>query len=109
MTKSVAYRPVATINLLWVRKDGSEVSVIGQIGEPYQLDELSWACPAELKGVDPQYPDIQGGSAMQAVCLAIRLIKTRLGHLLDDDECIYEVENLTEKLDKAYLDIVFAS
>lgn len=46
---------------------------------------------------------------MQAICLAIRLIKTRLGHLLDDDECIYEVENLTEKLDKAYLDIVFAS
>lgn len=53
MTKSAAYRPVATINLLWVRKDGSEVPVVGQIGEPYQLNELSWVCPAELRGVDP--------------------------------------------------------
>lgn len=46
---------------------------------------------------------------MQAICLAIRLIKTRLGDLLDDGESIYFVADRTDKLDRDYLEIIFAS
>jgi hypothetical protein len=109
MPKSVIDNPIAKVELVWIRKDANEVSVIAQIGSPYRIDDLSWACPSELRGVDSQYPDMQGGSSMQAICLAIRLIKTRLGHLLDDGESIYNIADRTEKLDRAYLDIVFAS
>lgn len=109
MQKSVIDNPIAKIELVWIRKDANEVSVIAQIGSPYKIDDLSWACPFELRGVDSQYPDMQGGNSMQAIFLAIRLIKTRLGHLLDDGEIIYNVADRTEKLDRAYLDIVFPS
>jgi hypothetical protein len=109
MPKSVIVEPIAKVELVWIRKDASEVLVIAQLGLPYQVNELSWACPSELKGIDSQYPDIQGGSSMQAICLAIRLIKTRLGHLLDDGEIIYEIADRSEKLDRAYLETIFAS
>lgn len=108
MMKSVIDHPIASEELVWIRKDGSEVSVIAQIGVPYEIEDFGWACPAELTGVDPQYPDIHGVSSMQAICLAIRLIKTRLGHLLDDNETIYDIDDRTEKWDRARLDVVFA-
>ena len=108
MTKSVIDHPIVNEQLVWIHNDGSEVSVTAQIGMPYKIDGIGWACPAKLDGVDPQYPDICGISSMQAICLAIRLIKTRLGHLLDDNETIYDVDDRTEKWDRVRLKVVFA-
>jgi len=107
MRKSIIVNPVAKLELVMSGVNDLGVPVIAQIGFPYKIDEHSWACPAELKGVDPQYPDIQGASSMQAICLAIRLIKSRLGDLIDDGESIYQPDELVEKLDRAYLDIIF--
>jgi hypothetical protein len=108
MKKSAIDRPIAREELVWVRRDGSEVSVTALTGAPYKIDGIGWACPTELSGVDSQYPDMRGGSSMQAICLAIRLIKTRLGHLLDDNETIYDIDDRTEKWDQARLAVAFA-
>ena len=108
MAKSVIDSPIAKEELVRIREDGSEVSVIAQIGAPYQIGDVGWACPAELSGVDSQYPDIHGVSSMQAICLAICLIKTRLGHLLDDNEVIYDFDDRTERWDRDRLNVVFA-
>ena len=107
MPKSPIHNPIAKEELLWVRKDGSEVPVIAQIGMPYQVDEYSWACPAELRGVESQYPDMQGASSMQALHLAIHLIRTRLGHLLEDNEALYYPGDKEEKFDSDSLNNVF--
>lgn len=107
MAKSPIHDPIAKEELLWVRKDGSEVSVVAQIGMPYQVDEHSWACPVELWGVESQYPDMRGVSSMQALNLAISLLRTRLGHLLEDDEALYYPDDKEVKLDAGCLDNVF--
>jgi hypothetical protein len=107
MAKSPIHNPIAKEELLWVRKDGSEVAVVAQIGMPYQVDEYSWACPAELYGVESQYPDMHGASSMQALNLAIRLIRTRLGHLLEDNETLFYPSDKEVKLDTGFLDNVF--
>ena len=107
MAKTPIHNPIAKEEFLWVRKDGGEVFVVAKIGMPYQVDEHSWACPAELCGVESQYPDMHGASSMQALSLAIRIIRTRLGHLLEDDETLYYPDDKETKLDAGCLNNVF--
>ena len=78
-------RFIASEDILWLRADGSETLIEARVGEPYQVDTVTWACPAALDGVDGRYPDIVGGSSLQALSLALKLIATRLGHMLADN------------------------
>src|SRR3569832_1449552 len=107
MAKSPIHNPIAKQELLWICKDGSEVAVVARIGMPYQVDEGSWACPAELLGVESQYPDMHGVSSMQALNLAIRLIRTRLAHLLENSEALYYPGDREENLDADCMDYIF--
>jgi hypothetical protein len=77
---------IASERILWLQKDGSEQIIEAKIGEPYQRDAQSWACPASLDGVDGRYPDIVGANSLQSLSLALRLVARRLGHLLEDGE-----------------------
>jgi len=77
---------IASERILWLRPDGSEQLIEAKIGEPYRRDAQSWACPASLDGVDGRYPDIVSINSLQAVTLALQLIRSRLGHLLADGE-----------------------
>ena len=101
--------PIATEELLWVRKDGAEVLITAKIGRPYRVDEDVWACPIELIGVDGKYPDMQGAGSMQALGIALRLIKTRLGHLLEDGEKLYYLDEQKSNFDWSSLDAVFGN
>ena len=75
---------VASEELVWLKADGSEVRLIARVGIPYKVDDHLFRCPVELVGLDKRYPDIAGGSSMQALCLATSLLATRLSHLLED-------------------------
>lgn len=77
---------IASERILWIRSDGTEQVIEVRIGEPYQRDAQSWACPACLDGVDGRYPDIVGANSLQSLTLALRLVASRLGHLLADGE-----------------------
>lgn len=76
---------IASQSILWLHADGTETMIDARIGEPYQVDARTWACPAALEGVDGRYPDIFGEGSFQALSLAMRLIATRLGHMLEND------------------------
>jgi hypothetical protein len=77
---------IASEEITWLKKDGSEVRVVARVGTPYQMGGGGWRCPAQLEGADSRYPDVVGESSMQAISLAMRLIASRLGHLLEDGE-----------------------
>lgn len=78
---------IATEEIIWLREDGDEILIQANVGKPYE-QVGAWACPAALMGVDGRYPDIVGGSSMQALHLAIRLIRQRLSHLIDAGEVL---------------------
>jgi hypothetical protein len=96
--------PIATDGFTWQQRDGTEVAVQVMIGTPYR-DGGDWACPAALYGIDGRYADIIGGSALQAACLAIRLVHARLAHLLDAGEVLLYPGG--ERLDAAGLAALF--
>jgi hypothetical protein len=97
---------IATEEILWVRADGTEVLIQARVGIPYKSSS-AWACPVALMGVDEQYPDIVGESSFQSLNLAMRLIRQRLGHLLDAGEVLTYPNDRSEQWDAGTLDAVF--
>ena len=61
---------------------GAERRVRLRVGKPYLVKPGEWACPVELSGFEARYPDIRGSDSMQALCLAIALVRARLGDFL---------------------------
>lgn len=99
---------IATEEIIWLRADGDEVLIQANVGKPYeQLG--AWACPVALKGVDGRYPDIVGESSMQALHLAIRLVRQRLEHLLDAGEVLVYQNDRDCRWDLDTLNTVFGS
>ncbi len=84
---------IATEQILWLRRDGTQTRIVARVGMPYAGDDGTWACPAELQGVDTRYPDVCGASSMQALSLATALVATRLGHLLERGERLVDAED----------------
>ena len=79
---------VATFDLL--SAGGSKRRIVLRVGKPYCISPQEWACPVELQGFEPRHPDIRGQTSLQALCLAINLVRLRLkdfvkkgGKLLD--------------------------
>ena len=54
---------IATEQLIWLQHDGTQSRIVARIGLPYPVDDGTWACPAELQGVDARYPDVCGASS----------------------------------------------
>lgn len=85
MAKSVPIRdPIAVLELTWVRPDGSQSPVTAKVGHPYLVAGTEWACPCALDGIDGAYPDIRGEGSLQALSLALGLLRQRLVHVLSD-------------------------
>jgi hypothetical protein len=102
--KSDLTNPVATAAFVMVRPDGTRVPVTAIIGRPYMVERGEGRCPASLSGIDPQYPDICGEGTLQALCLALRLVHTRLEHQLEKGNLLF-AEGEQEPLDKVNLAI----
>ena len=98
---------IAMEQLIWMRRDGGQVDVVARVGLPYPADDGNWACPAELHGVDPRYPDVCGASSMQALSLATALVATRLGHLLERGERLVDAEDTSCAWDEEMLHSIF--
>jgi hypothetical protein len=97
---------IATEEIVWLRAEGDEVLIQAYIGKPYE-QVGTWACPAALIGVDGRYSDIVGESSMQALQLAIRLIRQRLGHLLDAGEVLVYQDDRDRRWDLDSMNTVF--
>jgi hypothetical protein len=105
--RTTAPNYIATEQLLWLQPDGSRTRIVARIGLPYPVDDGTWACAAELQGVDPRYPDVCGASSMQALNLASALLATRLGHLLERGERLVDAEDASCAWDDEMLNSIF--
>jgi hypothetical protein len=66
------------------------------IGAPYR-QEIDWACPCALFGVEGRYPDIVGVSGLQALSLAVRLLRERIKGMVDEGE-VFDLTSDGERL-----------
>ena len=59
------------------------------VGRPYQVDDVSWACPVQLDGLHNKLRDAVGVDSWQALGLAVGLIRQLLGYYLEDGGKLY--------------------
>jgi hypothetical protein len=80
---------IATRELVGERAGGERFNIIIRIGEPYQVNDVSWACPVAVDGVDTRLADMHGIDSWQALLLAISLVRSRLEHFLETGGKLY--------------------
>ena len=86
---------VARRDLHLRRPDGTLTRVAARIGKPYEVTREEWACPAEVAGLDPRYPDMRGADSLQALCLAISLVSSRLEAVIEKGGTLVDVTDGT--------------
>jgi hypothetical protein len=81
---------IASLQLIVVAAEGTERGITAHVGAPYPIPDGSWACAVAIEGLPRRFPDVHGNSSLQALCLAIWLIRkqaeeviARGGRILD--------------------------
>ena len=75
---------IGAAQFLCVHAGGERMEVVVALGHPYPTSEGDWACPVEIDGLHGELADIHGIDALQALCLAIRLVGERLAAFVAD-------------------------
>lgn len=76
--------------------DGANRRVQIRVGKPYEVSFREWACPVEIRGFEPRYPDIRGGDSVQALCLAITLVRLRIEDFIEKGGRVLDPDNGSE-------------
>lgn len=93
---------VASEEFVFLSRDGASRRVKVRIGMPYEVSSDEWACPVEIVGFEPRHPDARGSTSLQALCLAVTLVRSRVedfiskgGKVLDiDGRCEWDAKSL---------------
>ncbi len=84
MDKNIAERKIFSIS-----PDGQKKLLRIAIGQPYQVDDVSWACPVKVEGLHKKLKDAVGIDSWQALSLAIALVRQLLEYHVEDGAELY--------------------
>ena len=86
---------VAASQLIGLLPNGERLAITIEIGKPTlsETNPDTWACPIRIEPLHSSLPDIIGGDALHALCLAVNFVLNLLdafihqgGRLLLDDD-----------------------
>ena len=89
-----------TIYLKYIDGEVKEVNIA--IGQPYQKEAGSWACPIQLKGLFEDLTDVNGEDSFQALMLAQNLARTLLKALSEKGWHVYTDTNNDVDIDTLF-------
>ena len=64
--------------------DGQKKILRIAIGRPYQVDDVSWACPLKFEGLLKKTINVVGIDSWQALNLTLALVRQLLNYYLED-------------------------
>ena len=67
-----------------VDQTGQRSRLVVELGRPYRALEGEWACPVAIHGLHDRLQDVRGEDSLQALCLAVSLIRSLLSSYLED-------------------------
>lgn len=80
---------VAERRIVAVLAKGEKRTLRVAVGRPYQVNNVSWACPVKIDGLYTNLCDMVGIDSWQALGLAISLARQLLGQFLEDGGKLY--------------------
>jgi hypothetical protein len=103
-----AFGPVVSAcDFVFQSPDGKKKRVKVRVGKPYRESSLCWRCPSEIRGFEPRYADVAGVDSMQALCLAIALVRFRIEDFTDKGGTVLAPEG--SKCDRRQLLVAFGA
>jgi uncharacterized protein DUF6968 len=90
--------------LLCVRPSGERINVTVAIGHPYPTSGGEWACPVEMSGLHGRLVDIRGIDSLQALCLAVNIVRELLASFRADGGRILDSKTGEDFLFDTYFD-----
>jgi hypothetical protein len=87
---------VAGSDFVFRAKRGAKRKVRVRIGKPYEVSSVEWACPVEIRGFEPRYPDMRGVDSVQALCLALAAARARIEDFIDKGGRVLDVGDRSE-------------
>ena len=51
---------IAARDLVGEKANGERFSITIRVGKPYQVNDVSWACPVAVDGIDMKLADMHG-------------------------------------------------
>jgi hypothetical protein len=77
-TESQLVQVIAWVDLVLTRADNSTSPIVARIGAPQHKPTGDWGCAVELVGFGPPRTIIDGADSLQALALAMQLVRTLL-------------------------------
>jgi hypothetical protein len=89
--------------ILYLKNTDEEVKEVNLcIGQPYQKEDGSWACPIQLIGLIEDLSDVSGEDSFQALMLAQNLARTLLNALTEKGWNVYSNANKEVDVDTLF-------
>lgn len=96
--------PIASLHLTELTPSGEHKPIHIQVWCPYDADG-AWACSVFMDGLDSKPRTIYGEDSLQALCLALRMIRSELegvlergGRLIDSEASEFPIQAYFGKL-----------
>jgi len=83
---------IASRSFLAIDKNGREFELTIAVGEPYEISENLWACPASMEGLYGRFADMHGIDSWQALQLAHQIVAETLVHFTEDGGRLFSSE-----------------
>ena len=78
-------------------------TLVVQIGQPYRVQEMEWACPVKIRGLYDRLPDVRGVDSLQALCQAASLVRSLLeGYVENGGKLVHVSTNDTYELEPTF-------
>jgi hypothetical protein len=84
--------------MLGQRDGGESFRIRVYVGEPYRVNDVSWACPVAVEGVHEKLADMHGIDSWQALLLAVELARSRLEHFIETGGKLYWPDKPTKEM-----------
>ncbi len=70
--------PIATLQIVEVKPDGSRIPLRVEIGQPESENDGTWKCLISVGGETSGEKPVYGGDSFQALCFCMQLIRVHL-------------------------------
>jgi hypothetical protein len=96
MRRKVFGSPTVTTPFVFQEPDGRKGTIRVRVGKPYEVSAREWACPVEIRGFERRYPDMHGANSLQALCLALSVVRSRIDDFVEKGGRLFELDGGSE-------------
>jgi len=77
-------KTIAETTFTFVKGNENQTDVKITIGEPYQNDDLTWSCSAQMEGLYPPLSPMISDDSFHSLCLGVMFIRNLCRHFTND-------------------------